>query len=152
MYCSSTTSTVFHLSMSWKQGPFTHFSQIWAVFQFEGPKNTHDPIRSFRIPGLNLPGIKFSVSQLTAQSIVATLNSLAFQPPYIFCSTHSNHKFDSYLLFKFKHAMSAIYIVMVLLSILRVAWFYFSRKQVASLFTPTWRVWLLRQNWHRSYQ
>ncbi|KGK35780.1 hypothetical protein JL09_g5070 [Pichia kudriavzevii] len=79
----------------------------------------------------------FPKSQLAAQSIISTLASLAFQPPFavgICCSTRIANiigaKSENY-----KPAMKAIYILMIGLSIFNFSWFFFLRNRITSLFT-----------------
>lgn len=92
---------------------------------------------AFAFQILTFSAITFPKSQLAAQSIVATLASLAFQPPYaigICCSTHIANIIGARSS-NYKPAMSAIYIIMVLMSVFNFTWFYFLREQIASLFT-----------------
>ena len=79
----------------------------------------------------------FSKDQLAAQSIVSTLASLAFQPPYaigICCSTHIANLIGARSS-NYKPAMKAIYILMISLSIFNFTWFFLLRVKLASLFT-----------------
>lgn len=86
---------------------------------------------------LTFSAITFPKTQLAAQSIVATLASLAFQPPYaigICCSTHIANIIGARSS-NYKPAISAVYIIMAFISIFNFTWFYFLREQLAALFT-----------------
>lgn len=79
----------------------------------------------------------FPKDQLAAQSIVNTLSSLAFQPPYaigICCSTHIANLIGSRSS-NYKSAINAIYILMLLLSIFNFTWFYSLRVKIITIFT-----------------
>lgn len=92
---------------------------------------------AFAFQVLTFLSTTFPSSQLAAQSIVVVLVSLAFQPPFaagISCSTHIANIIGARSS-NYKPAIRAIYLIMVLLSIINFTWFYTLRAHLASLFT-----------------
>lgn len=79
----------------------------------------------------------FPKDQLAAQSIVSTLSSLAFQPPFavgICCSTHIANIIGSKSS-NYKVTMKAVYLLMLTLSLFNFTWCFFFGTKIASLFT-----------------
>ncbi|KAG0689609.1 hypothetical protein C6P40_004768 [Pichia californica] len=92
---------------------------------------------AFAFQVLTFASTNFPKSQLAAQSIIATLTSLAFQPPYaigVCCSIHIANIIGA-CSSNYKPAMKAIYIIMLFMSIFNFSWFYLLRNQIAKLFT-----------------
>jgi MATE family multidrug resistance protein len=120
---------------SWTLKSFISTSSIFFQLGIPGILMILSEAFAFQI--LTFLSTSFPKDQLAAQSIVATLASLAFQPPYavgICCSTHIANLIGAKSS-NYKPAMNAIYILMLLLSIFNFTWFYIFRNQLASLFT-----------------
>lgn len=120
---------------SWTLKSILHNSPIFFKLGIPGILMILSEALAFQI--LTFASTTFPKSQLAAQSIIQTLASLAFQPPYsigICCSTHIANIIGACSL-NYKPAMSAIYLIMIILSIFNFTWFYVFRNSLAMLFT-----------------
>lgn len=120
---------------NWTFRTFIQSSKIYFTLGIPGILMILSEALAFQL--ITFLSTTFPKNQLAAQSIVSTLASLAFQPPYavgICCSTHIANLIGARSS-NYKPAMNAIYILMASLSLFNFTWFFIFRKQLASLFT-----------------
>jgi MATE family multidrug resistance protein len=119
----------------WRLIPFLKTSTIFFKLGLPGIFMIFSESFAFQI--ITFLSTTFSKDQLAAQSIVQTLASLAFQPPFavgICCSTHVANLIGARSS-NYKPAMKAIYILMILLSCFNFSWFFIFRVKMIKCFT-----------------
>lgn len=120
---------------SWKLIPFLKTSSIFFKLGIPGILMIFSESFAFQI--ITFLSTTFSKEQLAAQSIVQTLASLAFQPPFavgICCSTHIANIIGARSS-NYKPAMKAIYILMIILACFNFTWFFIFRSKLIKCFT-----------------
>ncbi|TID20448.1 hypothetical protein CANINC_003565 [Pichia inconspicua] len=121
-----------------KKWTFTNFSKNIRIFFSLGiPGVLMILSEAFAFQIITFCSTNFPKDQLAAQSIVSTLASLAFQPPYavgICCSTHIANIIGSKSS-NYKVIMKAVYLLMITLSIFNFTWCFFLGTNIATLFT-----------------
>ena len=120
---------------SWRLLPFLKTSTIFFKLGLPGIFMIFSESFAFQI--ITFLSTTFSKDQLAAQSIVQTLASLAFQPPFavgICCSIHVANLIGARSS-NYKPAMKAIYILMILLSCFNFSWFFIFKMKMIKCFT-----------------